>query len=224
MRSRFCYDLTPLSLRCHYVLLRLDHARAPPINTASSTSSSGDQSSCAATIRSIISHITMPKAKGSKVPVQRGRGRGRGSTRSCSQPEPPPTPESETPSRSASPAASTQSDLPDQPSCKSSPASSRSPSPKAKKVKKMTNLSTDEEESMAEWLAENQLLYNKKLFSYKNKAKKDKMWADKATEMGKTVETLQIWYRSIRTRYGRLLKKKQRSQSVIVGFWPSSTS
>ena len=71
-----------------------------------------------------------------------------------------------------------------------------------------------EEQSLAEWLAENELMYNKKLTTYKDKGRKDKMWADKATEMGKTVETLQVWYRSLRTRYGRMIKKKSGAGSA----------
>ena len=64
------------------------------------------------------------------------------------------------------------------------------PLPKAKKAKKTTDLTLAEEEGMAEWIQENECLYNKKLNSYKDKQRKDKLWDDKAAEMGKTSETL----------------------------------
>ena len=38
--------------------------------------------------------------------------------------------------------------------------------------------------------------------------KKNKLWDVQAKEMNKNMEMLQIWYRSLRTRYGRLLKEK----------------
>ena len=38
--------------------------------------------------------------------------------------------------------------------------------------------------------------------------KKNKLWNDQAKEINKDMEMLQIWYRSLRTRYGCLLKKK----------------
>ena len=34
------------------------------------------------------------------------------------------------------------------------------------------------------------------------------MWKQKATEMGKSVPVLKTWYTSLRSRYGRLKKKK----------------
>ncbi len=132
-----------------------------------------------------------------KSPLSRGRGSGRGrpspsqSQRSTS---PPPSEPADSSHEETSPAESASRDT--------------SPLPKAKKAKKTTDLNLAEEEAIAEWIRINDCLYNKKLNSYKDKPRKDKLWDDKAAEMGKTSETLQIWYRSLRTRYGRLLKKK----------------
>ena len=64
---------------------------------------------------------------------------------------------------------------------------------------------------MIEWLEANPVLYNKKLNLYKDTVKKEKLWRDKAVEMGKSVDVLKIWYSSLRSRYGKL--KKLRSGS-----------
>jgi len=72
----------------------------------------------------------------------------------------------------------------------------------------LNDLGIEDEEAMVEWLKEHPLLYNKKLASYKDKGKKDSLWAEQATLLGKDVLNLTVWYRSIRTRYGRLVKKK----------------
>ncbi|XP_071177478.1 uncharacterized protein [Mytilus edulis] len=84
--------------------------------------------------------------------------------------------------------------------------------PKAsKKSKPVIDFSPEEEQSMIEWLEANPVLYNKKLNLYKDTAKKEKLWRDKAVEMGKSVDVLKIWYSSLRSRYGKL--KKLRSGS-----------
>ena len=62
---------------------------------------------------------------------------------------------------------------------------------------------------MVEWIQGHECLYNTKLNVYKDKQKKDKLWNDKAEQMGTTSQTLQVWYRSLRTRYGRLQKSGQ---------------
>ena len=80
--------------------------------------------------------------------------------------------------------------------------------PKKKKPKKITDLTDEEEEVMPLWIRENECLYNKKLNAYKDMQQKNKLWDVQAKEMNKNMEMLQIWYRSLRTRYGCLLKKK----------------
>jgi hypothetical protein len=42
-------------------------------------------------------------------------------------------------------------------------------------------------------------------------AEKDKLWSDKAVEMGKTVDVIKTWYASLRSRYGKLKKKRSGS-------------
>lgn len=60
---------------------------------------------------------------------------------------------------------------------------------------------------MADWIRDNECLYNKKLSSYKD-GQKDKLWSDMATQPDEEVDILQMWYRSMRIRYGKLLKEK----------------
>lgn len=77
-----------------------------------------------------------------------------------------------------------------------------------KKDKVVGSLTAVEEESMVEWLREHPEMYNKKLQDYKNIQKKEALWQEKAQEMGKQVQVLQVWYKSLRTRMGKLMKKK----------------
>jgi len=82
---------------------------------------------------------------------------------------------------------------------------------KAKKSKLVVALSPEEEQHMVEWLESNTILYNRKLSSYKETVKKEKLWSDKAVEMGKTVDVIKIWYASLRSRYEKLKKKRSGS-------------
>ena len=61
---------------------------------------------------------------------------------------------------------------------------------------------------MASWLEANELIYNKKINAYKDFRKKDALWEGKAANMDKDVAILKTWYRSIYTRYTRLVHKK----------------
>ncbi|XP_050711228.1 uncharacterized protein LOC126995584 [Eriocheir sinensis] len=79
-------------------------------------------------------------------------------------------------------------------------------SQKSKKVKVQTDLSPEQEQIMVEWLEDHPILYNKKLSSYKDTAKKERLWLEKAAELGKPVLVLKTWYTSLRSRYGRLKK------------------
>lgn len=60
---------------------------------------------------------------------------------------------------------------------------------------------------MVEWLEDHPVLYNKKLNSYKDTAKKERLGLEKAAELGKPVLVLKTWYTSLRSRYGQLRKK-----------------
>ncbi|KAM9322195.1 uncharacterized protein KZ484_020419 [Pholidichthys leucotaenia] len=79
---------------------------------------------------------------------------------------------------------------------------------KKRKEKTSATLTEAEEDIMLEWLREHPEIYNKKLKDYKNMPKKVALWEEKAFEMGKTVDYLQLWYRSMRTRMSRLLRTK----------------
>ncbi|WAR19904.1 LOW QUALITY PROTEIN: hypothetical protein MAR_001742, partial [Mya arenaria] len=71
-----------------------------------------------------------------------------------------------------------------------------------------SDLTPEEEEAMVDWLREHSLLFNKMLSLYKDKGKKDALWAEQARKLGKEVVLRTVWYRSIRTRYGKLARPK----------------
>ena len=60
---------------------------------------------------------------------------------------------------------------------------------------------------MIQWLRENPVLWNKKMRDYKDSSLKDSLWAEQAKRLNKDVKVIQVWYKSIRTRYRRLTKK-----------------
>ena len=80
--------------------------------------------------------------------------------------------------------------------------------------KSKVDFSPEEDQNMIEWLEENPVLYNKKLSLYKDTAKKEKIWRDKAVEMGKSVDVLKVWYGSLRSRYGKLKKRRSGSEDA----------
>ena len=81
--------------------------------------------------------------------------------------------------------------------------------PAEKKQRKFhAPLTDDEEEQMIDWLRDHPELYNRKLKSYKDIRAKEAHWMDIAAILGRDVHYLKTWYQSIRTRFGRLRKKK----------------
>lgn len=154
------------------------------------------------------------------MPAKRGKGKRAGKDKICQplEPEvsPPPSPHkagNESPQSQASNSTSR--------------STSHSPTQPQKKAKTITDLTIDQEEDMASWLEENELLYNKKLNVYKDFKKKDALWDAKAASMGKDVQILKTWYRSIRTRFTRLVHRKsgdgaseltERDQWILTNF------
>ncbi len=68
---------------------------------------------------------------------------------------------------------------------------------------------TDEHQTdVIDWLKENTIIYNKLLREYRNTEKKNKLWADKAKELGVDPIKLQTWIESMRSQYGRLSQTK----------------
>ncbi len=87
--------------------------------------------------------------------------------------------------------------------------------PPAKKEKKPRQLTVEEENDMAKWLKMNSCLYDKKLETYRNTDMKKRLWEDKAAEFSNVdVEYLHSWYKSMRTRYGKLSKLHTGSRAL----------
>ena len=80
--------------------------------------------------------------------------------------------------------------------------------PPAKRLKKhLRQLSHEEEDDVAEWLKSHPCLYNKKLEEYRKTDMKQRLWEEKAAEFSNVdVEYLLGWYKSVRTRFGKLTK------------------
>ena len=78
-------------------------------------------------------------------------------------------------------------------------------------------LSPQEEEDMVNWLQAHPVLFNKKLTSYKDTARKELLWKEIAEQLEKPVMMLKTWYKSLRTRLGRLLKKPKSGAGVEDG-------
>uniref|UniRef100_K1RRW5 Heat shock 70 kDa protein 12B n=1 Tax=Magallana gigas TaxID=29159 RepID=K1RRW5_MAGGI len=76
------------------------------------------------------------------------------------------------------------------------------------KSKQFMREAAEKEHDMASWLEVNDLIYNKKLNAYKDFRKKDALCESKAADMEKDVDILKTWYRSIRTRFTRLMHRK----------------
>jgi hypothetical protein len=76
-----------------------------------------------------------------------------------------------------------------------------------KKKKMMTDLTAQQEQEMIDWLREHPVLWNKKLRDYKDTTLKESMWMAQAEKLGKEVQMIKVWYKSIRTRFGRLKNK-----------------
>ena len=70
-----------------------------------------------------------------------------------------------------------------------------------------THFTDEQEQSMVDWLGDTPVLYNKKMRDYKDTGMKERLWEAKPAEIGKSKLEIQIWYKSIQTRYGRLQKK-----------------
>ena len=71
-------------------------------------------------------------------------------------------------------------------------------------------LDEEQEEELAEWWRENLGLYNKSNYTYRRKAKKDQLIAEKAARMGVLgfdATMLAGWMKSMRTMYGKEEKK-----------------
>lgn len=141
------------------------------------------------------------RGRGAAKKSQRGSGRGQVAERPRS-PTPPPAedeamlvPEPEQPQ--PHPAGD---DLPDM-----------TPVPAAASRKKRTNkpyyyatLTEAQKEEVIDWLKDNPSIYSKRMTDYKDSQNKEKLWEDKAADMGVEVAALKTFYKSNRTQISRL--------------------
>ena len=82
---------------------------------------------------------------------------------------------------------------------------------KRKKAQPLS-LTREQEESSIEWLKDHPELFDKSDASYKDSVKKKALWNAKAEELGQESGVILLtWYRSMRTRYGKLQKTKTKS-------------
>ncbi len=86
--------------------------------------------------------------------------------------------------------------------------SSQETSQNASRKKEPLFLTDEQQADMIDWLKDNAIIYNKRLWEYRNTEKKNKLWCDKAKELGVDPLNLQIWVDSMRSRYGRLTQTK----------------
>ena len=85
-----------------------------------------------------------------------------------------------------------------------------SPTMAKKKSRMCTDFTLEEEQNLVSWMQDNEItcIYNKKLNIYKDYKKKETLWVEKAESMGRDTQTLKTWYKSIRTRYTKLIHRK----------------
>ena len=87
----------------------------------------------------------------------------------------------------------------------------------SKRFKKDRVLTAEEEEDVAEWVRDNESIYNKKMELYRNSEKKRALWESKAAELGGGIDVSYLisWYKSMRTRFGKLSKRPSGSSSEV---------
>ncbi|XP_041377425.1 uncharacterized protein LOC121389843 [Gigantopelta aegis] len=76
------------------------------------------------------------------------------------------------------------------------------------------NLTDEQEGEMVEWLQTYPELYDKGHKKYKDTALKSKLWENKSSKLGVEFGALlHVWYKSMRTRYGKIRKMKSGDRS-----------
>ena len=79
---------------------------------------------------------------------------------------------------------------------------------RVKLERRYTSLKPEEEDELMQWYRDNELLYNKKLSSFRNRTRKTEVKEAQAKKMDKTVEVLENWMLNMRTRYAKLIDDK----------------
>ena len=77
-----------------------------------------------------------------------------------------------------------------------------------KRRKKVCNFSDQEEDELVDWVRDHPILYVRTMKEYKDSGKNKLLWEGKAKQLGVDLTVLLTWYKSLRTRLGKLTFKK----------------
>ena len=82
-----------------------------------------------------------------------------------------------------------------------------------KKKTDWLNMTPEEEKAAADWLRENDLIYNKKAILYKETWRREQLWQQLSELLQKryTVVELKRWFKSMRTVFGKITRMQSGS-------------
>ncbi|XP_034048735.1 uncharacterized protein LOC117529938 [Thalassophryne amazonica] len=80
--------------------------------------------------------------------------------------------------------------------------------------KKFEVFSEAEEENLAEWFRSHPLFYDQTVKDFKNRQKKDRLLKEKGKELRVSGSDIMVWFKSKRTVFGRLKKKKESGEGT----------
>ena len=146
------------------------------------------------------------RVRGAAKKSQRGTGRGQVAERPRS-PTPPPAEDEAMLDQEAEQPHSAGDDIPDNTSVPAAAAHKK----RTNKPYYYTTLTEAQKEEIIDWLKDNPSIYSKRMSNYKDCVTKDKLWEDKAVDMGVEVAALKTFYKSNRTQMSRLKKTVGRS-------------
>ncbi|KAG0720377.1 hypothetical protein GWK47_006810 [Chionoecetes opilio] len=73
------------------------------------------------------------------------------------------------------------------------------------------DITEEQEFKLVAWVEDNEIIYNQATKDFKNKAKKDRMFAECGATIGLSGIRINRWYKSMRCSYGRIKKEFQKS-------------
>lgn len=79
---------------------------------------------------------------------------------------------------------------------------------RARRCKVPDSLTDEQEDALAEWFQSQPLFFDQSVRDFKNKDKRERLLEEKAQDFGLQGKDIMLWFKSQRTIYGRLKKKK----------------